>query len=112
MKHFMLIFTLLLASNLWAQKEPKKAEVVIMTSAECGTCKKTLEDKLNYVKGVRYAELDVDTKKLTVGYSPKKISVDKIKEIISHLGYDADDVPANPSSQEALPTCCKPGGMK
>lgn len=112
MKYLFFIFSLFLASQSFAQDLPKKAEVVIMTSAECGTCKHTLEGKLNYIKGIRYVELDVATKQLTVGYSPKKISVEKIRTIISETGYDADDVPANPTSQQALPTCCKPGGMK
>ena len=51
-------------------------------------------------------------KKVTVGYNPKKISLDEIRKIISETGYDADDLKANPKSVEKLPACCKPGGMK
>lgn len=87
-------------------------EVVIHTSAECGSCKKRIEEKLNYTSGIRFAELDVPSKNLTVKYTEKKITLKEIKHILSELGYDADEVKANPESVEKLPECCKPGGMK
>lgn len=87
-------------------------EVKIKTSSECGSCKKRIEGKLNYTKGIQFAELDVPTKELTVKFSSKKITLDEIKHILSELGYDADEVKANPESVKALPACCQPGGMK
>jgi len=107
MKNILIILMLFVSASVIAQ-----SEVVIQTSAECGSCKERLEGKLNYTKGVKYAELDLQTMKLTVGYAPKKISVDEIREIISELGYDADDVKANPEAVKKLPVCCQPGGMK
>lgn len=111
MKNILMVIAILLLGNGFAQEEKKTAEIEIMTSAECGTCKKKLEEKLNYTKGIRYAELDVASKKLTVSYSTKRISADEIRKIISGMGYDADDVPADVSSQKELPACCQPGGM-
>lgn len=111
MKNILVIIALLFIGNGFSQEQKKTETIEIATSAECGTCKKTLEDKLNYTKGIRYAELDVATKKLTVSYTAKKISADEIRKIISDTGYDADNVSANTSSQKALPKCCQPGGM-
>lgn len=89
-----------------------QTEVVkIKTSAECGSCKKRIEEKLNYTKGVKYAELDVESKIVEVKFNPKKISVEDIKRILSETGYDADEVKAIPEAVEKLPACCKPGGM-
>ncbi len=85
---------------------------VIKTSSECGSCKKRIEEKLNYTKGVKFAELDVPSKNLTVKYSTKKITLDEIKTILSELGYDADEVKAVPEAVKKLPACCQPGGMK
>lgn len=86
-------------------------EVKINTSAECASCKERLEGKLNYTSGIKFAELDVPSKVLTVKYTRKKISLDEIRKIISELGYDADDVKANPEALKKLPACCKPQGM-
>jgi periplasmic mercuric ion binding protein len=104
-----MVFALL---TLTAFGQKKVEEIVIQTSAECGSCKERLEGKLNYTTGIKFAELDVPTKNLTVKYSTSKISLDEIKKIISDLGYDADDVKANPEAYEALPQCCKVNGME
>lgn len=81
------------------------------TSAECNSCKKRIEEKLNYTKGVRFAELDVPTKVLTVKFKKDQISEAELKKIVSNLGYDIAEVKANPEAYEALPACCKVGGM-
>ncbi len=86
--------------------------VVIQTSAECGSCKIRIEDKLNYTKGIKFAELNLKDKKVTVKYSAKKISSAQIKKVLSETGYDADNVKAIASAVDKLPACCKPGGMK
>lgn len=106
MKNLLLTLALFITTISFGQ------EVKIQTSAECNQCKTRLEEKLNYTKGVKFAELDLDTKIIVVGYSEKKISSDEIKKIISELGYDADDVKANPEAYEKLPACCKVGGME
>jgi hypothetical protein len=35
-----------------------------------------------------------------------------VKEAISAIGYDADEVKAVPAAQKKLPKCCQPNGMK
>lgn len=86
-------------------------EVVIKTSAECGSCKDRIEEKLNYTGGVRFAEVDLKANTITVKYNVKKITLAELKTIITDLGYDADDMKAKQSGIDKLPACCKPGGM-
>jgi len=86
----------------------KKVEVVeIQTSALCGECKERIEDKLNYTKGIKFAELNLDNKVISVKYKTKDISSSQIKEIISMIGYHADDVERNKAAFDALPGCCR-----
>ena len=92
--------------------QSKTSTAVIQTSAECGACKTRIEDKLNYTKGIKFAELNLEDKKVTVKYSTKKISLAEIKKVISETGYAADDVKANIEAVDALPACCKPKGME
>ncbi len=94
----------------FGQKKGKVETVVIQTSAECEQCEERIEGALNYTKGIKFAELDMHTMKLTVKYRPDQISLDEIKKKIASLGYDADEVKADPSAQKELPACCKPGG--
>ena len=94
-----------------AQSEPKVKTIVIQTSAECEDCEARIEEMLNYTKGVSFAELDLTTMKLTVKYKTAVISEQEIKQKISALGYDADEVKADSIAQKKLPEGCQPKGM-
>ncbi|MCS7005457.1 MAG: cation transporter [Cytophagales bacterium] len=83
------------------------AEVVIKTSAVCDMCKNTIEKKLKDVEGIASANLNVDTKEITVSYFSAKTSPEKIRKAIAEVGYDADDVKAVPEAYEKLEECCK-----
>ena len=82
----------------------------IQTNAQCGDCKERIEGKLNYTKGIKFAELDDQTKIVTVKYDPSKIELLTIKQTIAKIGYDADDVKADKEDVEKLPKCCQPNG--
>ncbi len=83
------------------------AQVKIQTSALCETCKKTIEQGLAFEKGVKMSDLDLKTKIVTVTYNPKKTNPEKIKQAISNIGYDADEIKANPKAYNKLEKCCK-----
>jgi copper chaperone CopZ len=102
----------LLTFASWGQKVPKTQTIVIHTSAECQECKEKIESGLNFTKGVVFAELDIPSRNLTVKYSTKKMTPEKLRAVINELGYDADETKANPEALHNLPDCCKPGGME
>lgn len=109
----MIICTLIfLAGGVHAQELKKVEEATIQTSAKCGDCEVRIEDALNYMNGVKFAELNNDTKVVTVRYKTKKVSLNEIKEKIASVGYDADDVKAKDAAIEKLPACCKPSMEK
>ena len=97
------------AGNQTIAQEKKKSteEIKIQTSAVCGMCKERIEHDLAFEKGVKSVSLDNETKIVTVGYSPKKTNPDNIRLALSRIGYDADDVKADPVAYDKLPGCCK-----
>lgn len=105
-----LILSLLLIANFTFAQNTSKPTIKIQTTAECNECKARIENKLNYTKGISWAELDVSSKVCTVKFNSKKISKAEILSIIANLGYDADSVKANVEAYKALPACCKIGG--
>lgn len=90
----------------WTQNA-KTELVVIQTNGVCGTCKQKMEQNVPYFKGVTDFSYDEVTSKVSVAYNPNKTSADEIRKGISKLGYDADDVKADPKAREKLPACCK-----
>lgn len=113
MKKVIILFVLaFIANGVSAQELKKVEEVSIQTSAKCFDCKGRIEDALNYLKGVKFAELDNETKIVTVRYKTKKVNLDEIKAEIAAAGYDADEVKALDTAVEKLPACCKPSVEK
>lgn len=109
MKQLMILAAFfLLVSTAGAQEEKKVEEVNIQTSAICNDCKNRIEGALNYLKGVKFAELDNETKIVTVRYKTKKVNLDRIKAEIASVGYSADEVKAEEVAVKKLPACCKP----
>lgn len=96
----------------FSQKTNKTEIIKIQTSAQCDMCKHTIEKAMAYEKGVKKSTLDVPTSVLTVEYNPKKTTPEKIRKAVSDVGYDADDVPANPTAYDKLNPCCKKGAHK
>lgn len=108
------IFTILYVNLTASAQETttaKTAEIKIMTSAVCGSCKTRIEKNMAFEKGVTNAVLDLKTKIVTITYKPSKTDPDKLRLALSKIGYDADDVKADTTAYEKLPACCKKGGM-
>ena len=105
----MMMMMMLGAVNQTSAQEKNKStdEVKIQTSAVCGMCKERIEHDLAFEKGIKSVSLDDESKIVTVGFSPKKTNPDNIRQAISKIGYDADDVKADPVAYEKLPGCCK-----
>lgn len=85
-------------------------EVEFQTSAQCDDCKERIEKNMAFEKGVKYVNLDLETKKVTIKYKVGKTDETKLKTAISKIGYDADDVEADPKAYAKLPACCQKGG--
>lgn len=110
MKNLAWILLVALSSTTMAQeKVKKKVETAsIQTSAVCGMCEDLIvNNTLAFEKGVKYAEMDVETGMLTVRYRNDKTSINHLREVISDLGYDADSVKADQEAYDNLHYCCK-----
>ena len=87
--------------------QSKLDSVKIQTSAQCGMCKDRIEETLAFEKGVKKSELDLETKIVTVYYKSSKTNPNKIRTVLTKVGYDADDMPADQKAYQKLPACCK-----
>lgn len=98
----------LISESVYAQD----TTIIIKTSSECGACKKRIENGMAFEKGVKKATLDVPSKVLTITYDQKKNTPEKLRQAVAKIGYDADEVPADPKAYKKLPKCCQKGGME
>lgn len=103
-------FLFLLLMQLFAGICTGQDTVRIKTSAQCGTCKQTLERGMKSVRGVIQVELSIDSKLLDITYDPEKTNPAKLRKAVIRIGYDADSLLADPRAYRQLPDCCKKGG--
>lgn len=96
-----------------AQKKPRTVKSVIKTHFNCDHCKKCetcglkFEAELYNTKGIKAFQIDEKKMTITVIYNPAKVDLLTIKNAISKLGFDADEVKADPVAYNKLDDCCK-----
>jgi mercuric ion binding protein len=107
------LLIILTSGTAIAQKQKTVQKAIIKTSIacdhckECPTCGGLLEKTLIKTKGIQMITLDQDQKTITVIYNSKKIDLAAIKTAITKLGYDADELKAEPIGYANLDGCCK-----
>ena len=105
--------TLILITAIFFSCGEEPDKVTIETpSIQCGMCQKNIEMGLKKIKGVSGSNVDLSSKVTTVLYYKEKTDVASIEKAISGIGYQANTVAADPVAYEALPACCKIGGME
>lgn len=113
LKSIMLIAAIFFISNGAVAQQKTNQKAVIKTHFNCDHCKVCetcglkFKDHLMKIPGVKMYELDEKKMTITVYYNAKKTDLMTIKNAISKLGYDADEVKADPKGYESLDGCCK-----
>jgi len=110
MKVKAVLILMIITGTMLVQAQGKTAEIKIKTSSQCEMCKERIEEALAFTKGVKKAELDLETRIVTVSYKKGKTDPAALRMAISKAGYDADDTKADKKAYEKLPACCKKPG--
>lgn len=100
---FLIASFLFTTPQLFAQDKTAKATIKVY--GNCGMCKERIETALDQ-NGIKLATWDTKTKNLEVVYNSKKISEQKIHELVANAGHDTDKVKAKNEVYAALPFCC------
>ena len=105
------IFVTLDSNTTFAQKTNQKAVIKTTLNCdhckECETCGLKFKTEMLKIKGLKMYELDDKVMTFTVYYNAKKTNLQTIKNSISKIGYDADEVKATAEGIASLDGCCK-----
>lgn len=106
----MLIRTLIIAGLVglmsFSYGDGKKRET-FKVYGECGMCEERIENALDGVKGIAWADWEKATLELTVKYDPSVITLEEIKKKVAEVGHDTDSVKATEEAYANLHPCCK-----
>ena len=113
MRNSIFLFLFSIFSFSVSAQNSKNEKAVIQTTIDCDHCKvcetcgQNFQENLYKIKGLKMYELDEKAMTITVFYNGKKTSLDEIKVAITKMGYDADNLKADPAAYENLDGCCK-----
>ncbi|MFN4299748.1 MAG: heavy-metal-associated domain-containing protein [Thermaurantimonas sp.] len=103
MKKILVILLIILGYQVFSQK---RVEATIHVDGVCDMCKKRIERALD-VPGITFAEWDKKTHKLYVVYRPKKISEERIHQLLNEAGHDTEKSKAPDDRYETVAECCR-----
>lgn len=112
LKSLLLFIGMIAFSNTaFAQKTIQTAVIKTVIHCDhcnaCETCGEKFNKTLLREKGIQMVELDEKEMTIKVVFNSKKTTLNSIKTAISKLGYDADEIKADPVAYEGLDNCCK-----
>lgn len=105
---FFSLFTLTMSAQ-----NSKNEKAVIQTKLNCDHCKvcetcgQHFQENLYKISGLKMYELDEKAMTITVYFNGKKTNLNIIKTAITKLGFDADEMKADPEAYNKLDGCCK-----
>jgi periplasmic mercuric ion binding protein len=107
MKKIKLLIVSLLCISVVSVAQVVKSATIKLPTVQCEECKEKIENYLKHEDGIQKIVVDYKRKTAKVTYLTDRINIETIKTDIANVGYDADDVTANPEAYQKLPTCCK-----
>lgn len=103
MKTYFLSFMLLAANSAFAQA----TEVTFWVDGVCGMCEKRIETALLNTPGVRFADWSNETRLVKVAFNTKKLSEQRLHEVVAAVGHDTKKVKAKEEDYAKVHECCK-----
>lgn len=89
-----------------AQKQPKSSTTTFWVAGVCGLCEESIEKAMD-VKGVVAADYNLETNKLTVTYKLKKISEERLHQLLNDAGYDTEKSVCSEEQYARVHSCCR-----
>jgi mercuric ion binding protein len=103
MKKLFISLMLLVSGSALAQT----SEVTFWVNGVCGMCEKRIESALINSPGVKFADWDIETLQVKVVYNSKKLSEQKLHEVVAGVGHDTQKVRAKDEDYAKVNGCCK-----
>jgi len=108
MKHALLLICLITISAIsFSQTKTLETAKIKTPNALCEACKTRIETYLKRYDGVTSINVNFRRGETTVKYLTDRTNIEEIKTAIANIGYDADDITANPEAYKRLPITCK-----
>lgn len=109
MKKTLILFISILTFSLagFSQVKPIQKAVIVTPGVQDEACKTRIENQLAHEYGVKAVKVDFRKHVVGVQWYTDRTNIENIKTAIANMGYDADDVTAEPDAYKRLPKSCQ-----
>lgn len=109
MKSISLVFLCLIIgiSTGFAQQKAVEKAIIKTPTVQCDICKEKVEFFIGHDYGVISVKVDIKKKTTAVSWITDRTTLENIKVSIANMGYDADDIEAEPTTFKSLPKSCQ-----
>lgn len=109
MKAYVLVisYLLLLPFSSFCQQKSTQKGLIHTPGVQCQACKTRIENRLVHEDGVSSVKADYKKHTVTVVWYKDRTNIENIKTALANMGYDADDVTAEPDAYKGLPKTCQ-----
>jgi mercuric ion binding protein len=109
MKTFLLGFIMVTTLSIpsFAQQKGTLKVVIKTPGVQCEACKTRIENHLVHEYGISSVKADFRKHTVTVVWYTDRTNIENIKTALANMGYDADDVTAEPDAYKKLPVTCQ-----
>ncbi len=90
-----------------AQKKAVQKAVISTPGVQDEACKTRIENFLVHEYGVSTVKAEYRKHTVTVQWYTDRTNIENIKTSLANMGYDADDVSAEPDAYKRLPKTCQ-----
>lgn len=90
-----------------AQQKAVQKAVIKTPGLQADVCKTGVENFLVHEYGVSSVKADYRRHTVTVVWYTARTNIENIKTALANMGYDADDVTAEPDALKKLPPPCR-----
>lgn len=104
---FSLIMLTGFTASSYAQQKVIQKTVIKTPNVQCEACKTRIENHLAHEDGISSVKADWRRHTVTVTWYTDRTNIENIKTELANLGYDADDVSADPDAYKRLPITCQ-----
>lgn len=113
MKAFFLSLITLVAFSAptFAQKKAVQKAVIKTPGVMAEVCKTSIENFLVHEYGVSSVKANYKNHTVTVVWYTDRTNIINIRYALANMGYDADDVTAEPDAYKKLNPACKPAPL-
>ncbi|MEO6637259.1 MAG: copper chaperone [Ginsengibacter sp.] len=103
----LIVVTILITSCTFGQQKAIQKAVITTPGVRSEVCKTNIDNRLVHEYGISSVKADYKRHTISVAWFTDRTNIQNVKTAIANMGYDADEVTAEPDAYKRLSKDCQ-----